>query len=103
MRVETKDKVVSLIERHIEDIKAFGVTRLGLFGSFARGESNEASDVDILVEFDPESKTFDNFIHLAFYLEDLLDRRVELMTTDALSPYIGPHILREVEYVDLST
>ena len=102
MPVETRDKVVELIEGHIEDIKAFGVRRLGLFGSFARGESNQTSDVDILVEFDPESKTFDNFIHLVFYLEDLLERRVELVTVEALSPYIGPHILREVEYVALT-
>ena len=102
MPVEAKDNVVSLLEGHIEDIKVFGVTRLGLFGSFARGESSDTSDVDILVEFDPGSKTFDNFIHLAFYLEDLLERRVELVTTEALSPYIGPRILREVEYVALT-
>jgi hypothetical protein len=54
--------------------------------------------VDILVEFDPDQKTFDNFMQLAFFLEDLFDRKVDLITTESLSPYLGPHILREVEY-----
>ena len=58
--------------------------------------------MDILVEFDPGLKTFDNFIHLAFFLEDILKRRVELVTPDALSPYIGPHIMKEVESVPLN-
>ena len=57
------------------------------------------SDVDILVSFTPEKKTFDNFMHLGFFLEDLLGRTVDLVTTESLSPHIGPHILSEVEYV----
>ncbi len=95
----TKKKALSLIEEHKERIKALGVKRLGLFGSFARGEQCEESDVDFLVEFEPGKKTFDNFIRLSFFLEDLLKRRVELVTPEALSPYIGPHIMSEVEYV----
>jgi predicted nucleotidyltransferase len=51
-----------------------------------------------LVEFEPGKKTFDAFIELAFYLEDILQHRVELVTTDSLSPYLAPHILKEVEY-----
>ena len=72
---------------------------MGLFGSFARGNQKPESDVDLLVEFDPDRKTFDNFMGLAFLLEDLLERRVELVTPEALSPHIGPRILKEVEYV----
>ena len=63
------------------------------------GEGSDSSDIDILVEFEPERKTFDNFIRMAFLLEQLLGRRVELVTPEALSPYLKPHILREVEYV----
>jgi len=95
----TKRKVLSLIEEHKEQIRALGVKRLGLFGSFVRGEQYGESDIDFLVEFEPGKKTFDNFIQLSFFLEDLLKRRVELVTPEALSPYIGPHILSEVEYV----
>ena len=97
--VLTKEKALSLIEGHKDQIKALGVKRLGLFGSFARGEQQGGSDIDFLVEFEPGKKTFDNFIQLSFFLEDLLKRRVELVTPEALSPYIGPHILSEVEYV----
>lgn len=103
MTVQTKQDVLSLIEEHRIRIAEFGVQRLGLFGSFVRGEQNEESDVDVLVEFEPEKKTFDAFIQLSFFLEDLLQRRVELVTLESLSPYIGPHILDEAEYVSIDT
>jgi len=61
----------------------------------ARGEARDDSDVDFLVEFAPGRKSFDAFMELAFLLEELTGRRVELVTTESLSPYIGPHILRE--------
>jgi predicted nucleotidyltransferase len=99
MTVETYGNILSLIETHQGEIRAFGVRRLGLFGSFVRGEQREGSDVDVLVEFDRGRKTFDAFMRLAFYLEDLFGRPVELVTPESLSPYIGPHILDEVEYV----
>jgi predicted nucleotidyltransferase len=92
-----------LVQEHQSQIQAFGVKRLGLFGSFVRGEQDDESDVDFLVEFFPDRKTFDSFIHLAFYLEELLQRRVELVTPESLSPFIGPHILKEVAYVTLGT
>lgn len=99
MAIQTEDHVLSLIKEYKDQIRAFGVKRLGLFGSFVRGQQDADSDVDLLVEFDLGQKTFDAFIHLAFFLEDLFGRRVELVTPESLSPYIGPHILREVEYV----
>ena len=101
MSVQTQAHVLRLVQEHQSQIQAFGVKRLGLFGSFVRGEQNDESDVDFLVEFCPDRKTFDSFIHLAFYLEDLLQRRVELVTPESLSPFIGPHILKEVAYVAL--
>jgi predicted nucleotidyltransferase len=54
------------------------------------------------VEFEPGRKTFDNFMKLTFLLEDLLHHRVELVTAESLSPYIGPYILEEVEYAPLA-
>ena len=102
MVVHTKKDLLLLIQAHREQIEAFGVSRLGIFGSFARGQPREKSDVDVLVEFVPGRKTFDAFIHLAFFLEDLFGRPVELITPESLSPYIGPHILSETEYVNLS-
>jgi len=99
MAVQTKEHVLSLLQEHQHQIRAFGVRRLGLFGSFVRERQGRESDVDILVEFEPGHKTFDAFMQLAFFLEGLFGRRVELVTPESLSPYIGPHILREMEYV----
>ena len=56
------------------------------------------SKQDVLVEFDPAQKTYDNFIALAELLEVHLRRPVDLLTTESLSPYIGPRILDEAEY-----
>ena len=77
----------------------FGVRKIGVFGSFARDEATLHSDVDVLVEFEPDQKTFDNFMNLSFFLEDILLRRVEVVTTSSLSPHVGPRILASVEYV----
>ena len=97
--VKSRDEIFSLLQAHQQEIQGFGVKRIGVFGSFVRGEQDANSDVDILVEFEPSQKTFDHFMKLAFFLDDLFGRKAELVTTEALSPYIGPHILREVEYV----
>ncbi len=97
--VQTKEELLDLIYHHGNDIKKFGVLRVGLFGSFIKGTQSSASDVDLLVEFEPEKKSFRNFINLAFFLEDLLHRKVELVTKESLSPYLKPYILEEVEYV----
>jgi len=101
--IESKNNVHEIIITYQEKIKKYGVRKLGLFGSFVRSEQNPESDIDLLVEFEQDKKTFDNFIHLNFFLEEVLSRRVELITTDSLSPYIGPHILKEVEYVTFSS
>ena len=78
-----------------------GVRRLGIFGSVARGNARADSDVDALITFRPEARTFDNLFDVGEALEEVFHRRVDLVTEDALSPYLAPHILREVKYVDL--
>ncbi len=100
--VNSKTDLLLLTQSHANEIKSFGVRKLGLFGSFVKNQQNKSSDIDLLVEFDPDKKTFDNFINLAFLLENIFNRRVEVVTTESLSPYLKPHILKEVEYVDLS-
>lgn len=80
---------------------ASGVRRLGIFGSVARGEETTESDVDVLVVFAPEARTFDNLFDVGEVLEKAFNRRVDLVTEDSLSPYLGPKILSETRYVDL--
>ena len=100
--LQTKKDIISTIQENRDIIKAFGVKRLGLFGSFVREQQRSDSDIDFLVEFQPEQKTFDNFIQLSFFLEDKLKQPVELVTPESLSPYIGPFIIEEVEDVSLN-
>lgn len=97
-KVETLNDILREIQNNKEKIKAFGVIKIGVFGSFARGEQSKDSDIDFLVEFQIDKKTFRNFIDLAFFLEDRLERKVELVTTESLSPYFKSHILETVEY-----
>ena len=101
MIVQNKSELFGIFLRQKARLQQFGVRRLGVFGSFARGEQKEDSDIDILVEFEPDAKSFDNFMQLSFFLEETLGRKIELLTPESLSPYIGPHILREVEYASI--
>ena len=100
-KVHTKEELLSAIISNSDRIKSFGVNRLGIFGSAIKGAFTESSDVDLLVEFYPEKKSFDNFIDLSFFMENLLGRTVEIITPQSLSKFIGPHILKEVENVRL--
>jgi predicted nucleotidyltransferase len=97
--VRSRADVLERLHRSEAEIRGFGVRRLALFGSFARDEAQPSSDVDLLVEFAPGQKSFDRFSGLFDLLEDRLGRRVELVTTEGLSPYIGPYILAEAEDV----
>jgi predicted nucleotidyltransferase len=101
--VDTKDKILSLIRDNQDKIKAYGVKKIGLFGSFVRNMQGPTSDIDFLIEFEEDKKTFDNFINLSFLLEEVLKRRVEVVTSESLSPYLAPYILKEVEYVSFSS
>ena len=92
--------MVALSENR-EAIKSYGVNSLGIFGSFLKGTFTDASDVDLLVDFAPEKKSFDNFMDLSFFLEELFGRKVEIVTPQSLSKFIGPHILKEVQHVSL--
>jgi uncharacterized protein len=101
MPVTDKHDLLERLRANRDRLKGFGVRRYGLFGSFVRDEAREDSDVDLLIDFEPGQKTFDNFMELGFFLDDLLGRRVEVITPESLSRRIAPHILREVEYVPL--
>jgi predicted nucleotidyltransferase len=97
----TSAAALSLVQAERVSIRRLGVARLGIFGSFARDTVRPDSDLDVLVEFEAGQKTYDNLFELGALLETQFGRRVEVVTTDALSPYLGPKILREVKYVDL--
>jgi len=94
----THQNILKKIEENIGKIKTYGVKKIGLFGSFIRNEQNAESDVDILVEFEEEKKTFDNYMDLKFFLEDLFNHKVDLVVTEAIKPDLKPYILEKVKY-----
>jgi len=98
MSVRTKEEIHKRLVEKERRIKEYGVKRIGLFGSYVRNEQKRKSDVDILVEFEKEKITFDNYMHLKFLLEDLFGRKVDLVILDDLKRQLKPYILREVEY-----
>jgi hypothetical protein len=102
MAVKTKEDVFKLLRQNGETLRRFGVGRISVFGSFARGEPNDESDVDILVEFQPGRKSFDNFMGLADFLEELFGRKVDLLTPESLNPRFGHYILEEAEHAALN-
>ena len=96
----SKNLILSVIREHKPQLISFGVNKIGLFGSYARNEQQQQSDIDILVDFEPEKETFDNFMNLYNYLEELFsNEKVEVVTVNGLSPYIEKYILKEVNYV----
>ncbi len=97
--VNTKKELTATIVLHQEEIKKYGVKRLGIFGSFVRDDASQTSDVDFLIEFAPEYKTLKNFVGLANYLTHLTGRKIEIVTPQSLNKYIGKYILEQVEYV----
>lgn len=96
------NSILQVLALNKQELTSFGVREIGLFGSFARSEQSDESDIDLLVDIQPEKKTFRNFMKLAYYLEELFGRKVELVTKQSLSPYIGPHILNTVQYAALT-
>ena len=88
--------VLGAIVRHREDVRRFGVRRLGLFGSAVRGQARHGSDLDFVVEFDRE--TFDNYMGLKIYLEDLFHKKIDLVMADAIKERLRPAIMSEVKY-----
>lgn len=96
--VENRQQIFERIGGISRELRDLGVLRIGLFGSFVRGDQNDDSDVDLLLDFEPAEKNFNNFMMTAFLLEDVFGRRVDAVTRESLSPYIGPKILQEIEY-----
>ena len=91
-----RQQVLRTLEEHQQDLQRYHVKRLGLFGSYARDENTVASDLDFIVEF--KEKSFDNYMDLKFYLEELFGHHVDLVLENTLKPSLRPRILSEVIY-----
>lgn len=93
-----REKIFSLIKENRAHLTKLGVKSISLFGSVARGEARENSDIDMLVEFEGKV-TFDQFMDTKFFLEDLLGVSVDLVMPQNLRPQIKPYIMQDLIHV----
>jgi predicted nucleotidyltransferase len=91
--LRTREEILAAIDAHADELRRLGARSLALFGSLARGEGSDASDVDLLVELEP--KTFDAFMDVKLFLERLLGRKVDLVLADAVKPRLRSTIAAE--------
>jgi uncharacterized protein len=95
----TRREAIRRLRAAEREIRALGVERLALFGSVLRNEARADSDVDLLIGFAPGRKSYDRLLALSDLLEERLGCPVEVVTAEALSPFLGPRILAEAEDV----
>ncbi len=96
----TKENILKTLKSNKLKLSRFGVCSVGLFGSYLRNEQSKGSDIDLLIDFEPEKENFDNYMAVYDLFEKLFkNEKIEVVTKNGLSPYIGPKILNEVQYV----
>lgn len=78
----TRNGIINALKAHHDELQKYSVKRMGLFGSYAKGASHKGSDIDLIVEF--EEPTFDNFLNLTSYLQNLFGKKVELLTREGV-------------------
>lgn len=98
-------KKIKEIKKKLKEIEPllrekFKIKEIGIFGSYVRGEENKESDLDVLVEFEREAKTFDNYMDLKFFLEEIFSKKVDLIISGALKEGIKERIMEEVKYAE---
>ncbi len=104
----TYNEIMRILKEHSDILKKYRVRKIGLFGSYVRGEQKKRSDIDFLVEFDTASfgknfdGYFDTYMELSFLLEKIFHKKIDLLTTEMISPYIKPYVLKEVKYLETS-
>ena len=94
----TREQILDFLKQHKQEMyDSFGVTRIGLFGSYARGDARDDSDIDVAIEL--VSNTADSYFGLLHYLEDTFQKRVDLGIESNIKPIIKPYVLKEIIYV----
>lgn len=95
----TKEDILVRLRAYKPALSKLGVIAVGLFGSYVRNEQSADSDIDLLIDFEPERESFDNFMAACDLFEDMFKpEKIEVITKGGLSPYIGPEILKSVVY-----
>lgn len=90
--------ILNLLEKNRNGMRRFGVRQVGLFGSYVRGEQTEGSDIDLIVEFESGKKNLHNYMQLKYFLEKVLDAKVDLVIKESIKPQLKQRILQSVVY-----
>jgi len=93
-----RESALKMLQENIEEIKKFGVKSIGIFGSVARNEASEKSDLDVLVEYHENSLNLDSYMDLKYFLQHLFKCSVDLVTKSSVKPYLKDKIMQEVIY-----
>ncbi len=94
------EEILSNLKKHKAQIsEQFKTETIGLFGSYSENKQTAQSDIDLLVSFKKGNKDLFNFINLKFYLEEILDNKVDLINRDGIKPALKDRILQQVKYV----
>lgn len=96
----TKENILSILKKNKPELVKFGVSDIGLFGSYLSNKQTSSSDIDLLIDFLPEKENFDNYMAVYDFFENLFkNHKVEIVTKNGLSKHIGPKILNNIIYV----
>jgi uncharacterized protein len=96
----TKDMILTALVEHAETLRGLGVARLGVFGSYVRGEARLDSDLDLLVQMADHDYSYSDLFSVQSYLEKLFEPRIDLIPEDAIKPRVRPQIMSEVIYAE---
>ncbi len=96
----TRETILTKLKAKKAALAKFGICNVGLFGSYLRNDQSSTSDIDLLIDFEPDKENFDNYMAVYDIFEKLFkNEKIEIVTKNGLSPYLGPKILNEVIYV----
>ncbi|ACB84620.1 nucleotidyltransferase family protein [Natranaerobius thermophilus] len=93
-----KKKILITLQNNKDKLQKLGVRNIGLFGSFVKEHQKDNSDLDFVVEFKKGQKNYDNYIELKFFLEELFDKEIDLVTSESIKPELKAEIMESVEY-----
>ena len=97
-----RDRALQILNDLLPQLREYGVRDVALFGSVARNEAVDTSDIDILIDFEPEAESFENLINVADLLESRFDSPVDLVTVNGLSPYLAASVQEEAVHAKIA-
>jgi predicted nucleotidyltransferase len=93
-----KEKIFNFLENNKNILNEYGIKNIALFGSYIKGTVKKDSDLDFLVEFKPGKKNFDNYMDLKYFLEDNLNKKVDLVIKENIKDELREEILGSAKY-----